>query len=178
MPDAARHLVVGRLRKPPGLKGDVALFPLTDRPEEVFRAGQALWLLDLAGEVVGGPLEVERARAYHREWLLKFRGLETRSALDAMPVLRDAFLGAPVDALPERTDDDVPYVHELEGWAVRTEAGAPLGVVSAVYDMPAGLMLEVQGPKREFLLPLRDEFARLEQEARVVVATPPDGLLD
>ena len=177
MPDAARHLVVGRLRKPHGLKGDVALFPLTDRPEEVFRAGQVLWLLDLAGEVVGGPVEIERARGYHREWLVKFRGLDTRDALDALPALREAFLAAPEDALPARTDD-APYVHELEGWPVRHADGAALGVVSGVYDLPAGLMLEVQGPRREFLLPLRDEFVRLDPESRVLVATPPDGLLD
>ena len=87
------------------------------------------------------------------------------------------FLAAPEDALPARTDD-APYVHELEGWPVRHADGAALGVVSGVYDLPAGLMLEVQGPRREFLLPLRDEFVRLDTEARVLVATPPDGLLD
>ena len=34
----ARHLVVGRLRKPHGLKGDTTLFPLTDDPATVFAA--------------------------------------------------------------------------------------------------------------------------------------------
>ena len=38
-PAAARHLVVGRLRKPHGLKGDLTLFPLTDDPDAVFAAG-------------------------------------------------------------------------------------------------------------------------------------------
>lgn len=177
MPDAARHLVVGRLRKPHGLKGDVAIFPLTDRPEEVFRPGQVLWLLDLAGEVIGGPLELERTRGYHRQWLVKFRGIESRDALEAMPVLREAFVAAPESALPARTDD-APYLHELEGWPVQDADGAPLGVVSAVYEMPAGLMIEVQGPKREFLLPYREEFVRLEPASRTLVATPPAGLLD
>ena len=36
MPADARHMVVGRLRKPHGLKGDLTLFPITDAPETVF----------------------------------------------------------------------------------------------------------------------------------------------
>lgn len=177
MPGAARHLVVGRLRKPHGLKGEVTLFPLTDRPEEVFRPGQALWLLDHAGAVVEGPLEIAHARPYHRHWLVTFRGIESREALEALPDFRDCFLGAPEAELPARADD-APYVHELEGWPVRDTNGGALGVVSRIYELPAGLMLEVQGPKREFLLPLREEFVQRAPGERVLVATPPAGLLD
>ena len=36
MPADARHMVVGRLRKPHGLKGDLTLFPITDAPDTVF----------------------------------------------------------------------------------------------------------------------------------------------
>ena len=56
MPADARHVVVGRLRKPHGLKGDCTLFPLTDDPAAMFGPGQSVWLLGLDGEVVAGPL--------------------------------------------------------------------------------------------------------------------------
>ncbi len=174
----ARHLVVGRLRKPHGLKGDVALFPLTDTPEQTFRPGAAFQVLDLAGEVVAGPLELERARAYHREWLVKFRGVDSRSALEAMPGFRDGLLAAPVEALAPPGEDEV-WLHELAGFAVRNEADEPLGVVTDVYDLPSGLMLEVQGPKREFLLPYRKEFVReVDRAGRKLVVTPPEGLVE
>ena len=170
-----RHLAVARLRKPHGLKGDVVLFPLTDDPATVLAEGRRVWVMDLAGDVVGGPLEIERSRAYHREWLVKFAGIEGRDALEP---LRGRFLAAPAAELPAPSGDEV-YVHELEGFAVQLEDGTPLGLVSAVYEMPAGLMIEVQGAKREFLLPYRREFVRkVDRAARRLTVAPPEGLLD
>ena len=178
MAGGPRHVVVGRLRKPHGLKGDIVLFPLTDDPERTFRPGAALWVLDLAGEVVTGPLEVERARAYHREWLVKFRGVESRSALDAVADLRDRFLAVPAESLVPPAEGEA-WVHELAGFAVRDGTGRVLGVVSDVYELPGGLAIEVQGAGREFILPWRPEFVQqLRRDERVVVVTVPDGLLD
>jgi 16S rRNA processing protein RimM len=171
----ARHLVVGRLRKPHGLKGEIAVFPLTDTPDLAFAPGQPVWIMNLEGEVVAGPFPVERSRGYHREWLLKLEGIDER---DAWTGWRGQFIGVPQDRLPAPGDDEV-YLHELAGFAVRNEAGDPLGIVSDVYEMPAGLMIEVQGPKREFLLPYRKEFvAAVDREARRLTVTPPAGLLD
>jgi ribosomal 30S subunit maturation factor RimM len=40
-------------------------------------------------------------------------------------------------------------------------------------------MIEVQGPKREFLLPYRREFVTaVDREARRLTVEPPAGLLD
>jgi 16S rRNA processing protein RimM len=172
---APRHLVVGRLRKPHGLKGEFTVFPLTSDPAGVFAPGRRLVRMDLAGEVVGEPVEVERGKAYHREWLLKFRGLESRDDLDSW---RGQFLGAPADELSPPAEGEV-YVHELAGFAVRRTDGSPLGLVSAMYDLPSGLMLEVQGPKREFLLPFKKEFVRqVDRTGRVLVVEMPEGLVD
>ena len=176
MADGPRHVVVGRLRKPHGLKGAVALFPLTDDPERTFRPGAALWVLDLAGQVVTGPLEIEAARAYHREWLVKFRGVDSRSALEAMAELRDRFLAVPAESLPPPEEGEA-WIHELAGFAVRDDSGTALGVVTDVYELPAGLAIEVQGRGREFILPWQF-VQQLRREERAVVVTVPDGLLD
>jgi 16S rRNA processing protein RimM len=170
-----RHLVVGRLRKPHGLKGEFTIFPLTDDPDAVFTPGRELWRLDLRGTVIGGPHVIERSRGYHREWLLKFRDVDSR---DDMETWRGQFLGASASELAPPADGEV-YLHELEGFSVRTEDDAPLGLVSGVYEMPAGLMIEVQGPKREFLLPYRKEFiVRVEREERRLTVVLPVGLLE
>ncbi len=92
----ARHLVVGRLRKPHGLKGDTTLFPLTDDPGTVFAPGREVWLVGLDGATVAGPLTIERSRSYHRQWLIKFAGAESRDALDPW---RGLFLAVPSDQL-------------------------------------------------------------------------------
>ena len=173
--EAPRHVAVARLRKPHGLKGDLVVFPLTNDPSTAFAPGRSLWVVDLAGTVTGGPLVIERSRAYHREWLLKFCGLENREALEPW---RGNFLALPADQLAPPVDDEV-YLHELEGFAVQLEDGTAIGLVSALYELPAGLTLEVQGPRREFLLPYRKEFVRgVDREARRLTVTLPDGLLD
>jgi 16S rRNA processing protein RimM len=175
MTQATGKVVVGRLRKPHGLKGDCTLFPLTDNPEGMFSPGRELWVVDVGGETLAGPLTIERSRSYHREWLVKFAGVESRDALDPF---RNQFLGVPQGQLGPLADDEV-YLHELDGFSVRLADDTPLGLVSAVYELPAGLMIEVQGPKREFLLPYKKEFVQqVDRAARRLVVSPPEGLLD
>jgi 16S rRNA processing protein RimM len=169
------HVVVGRLRKPHGLKGECTLFPLTDDPETIFAPGRELSVVNLAGETVAGPLTIEQSRSYHREWLVKFAGVDSRDALEPF---RAHFLGVPAEALGPLAEDEV-YLHELDGFSVRLADETPLGLVSAVYELPAGIMIEVQGPKREFLLPYKKEFVReVDRAGRRLVVTPPEGLLD
>jgi 16S rRNA processing protein RimM len=165
-------VIVGRLRKPHGLKGDCTLFPLTDNPEAVFTPERELWVVNVAGETVAGPLTIERGRSYHREWLVKFAGVESRDALDPF---RGQFLGVPQETLGPLADDEV-YLHELDGFSVRLADDTPLGLVSA---LPGGVMIEVQGPQREFLLPYKKEFVQqVDRAGRRLVVSPPEGLLE
>jgi 16S rRNA processing protein RimM len=170
-----RRLVVARLRKPHGLRGEVALFPLTDQPEAVLAPGRQVWVVDLSGEVVEGPLEIARSRAYHREWLVTFRGRGSRSMVEE---LGGNFLAAEADSLAPPEGDEV-YLDELAGFAVEDSAGTALGLVTGWYELPAGLTLEVQGPKREFLLPYKKELIRrVDRAERKLVVELPEGLAE
>jgi 16S rRNA processing protein RimM len=71
------------------------------------------------------------------------------------------------------------YLHELEGFSVRLADGTPLGLVSGVYEVRGGIMIEVQGPRREFLLPYRKEFVReVDRAGRRLLVAPPAGLVE
>ena len=173
MTGTARRLIVGRLRKPHGLKGECAVFPLTDRPEDVFRTGREVWVVGLDGEPVAGPLAIAAARGYHREWLVRFAGHGDRTAVEP---LAGAFLAMPGDELTPPEEGEV-YLHELEGFAVLDTEGAPLGLVTGWYELPGGLTLEVQGPRREFLMPYRKELVKeVDREGRRLVVELPEGL--
>ncbi len=175
MADDARHLVVGRFRRPHGLKGESTIFPLTDDPARVFAVGQVLQPVDLGGRPIGPPLVVERSRMYHREWLVKFAGIEGREGLEPF---RLGFLAVEAAEAAPLGPGEV-YLHELAGFAVALADGTPVGLVTAHYELPSGLVLEVQGPKREFLLPYRKEFVvEVDRAGRRLVITPPEGLLD
>jgi 16S rRNA processing protein RimM len=174
MTGSAPPIVVGRVRKPHGLKGELSIFPLTDEPEAVFVRGRTLRVLDLRGDELG-TVTLDTARGYHREVLLKFTDHASREAVEHY---RGLFLAVGRDELPPLDEGEV-YLQDLVGFAVRDEADAPLGIVSEVYDLPAGPVIEVQGPKREFLLPFRAEYVRqTDREGRRLVVTVPDGLLD
>ena len=105
----------------------------------------------------------------------KFEVADGRDALDPW---RGLFLAVPADELRPPQGDEV-YLHELEGFSVRLPDDTPLGLVTAVYEMPSGIMIEVQGPKREFMLPYKKEFVqRVDREGRRLVVAPPEGLID
>jgi 16S rRNA processing protein RimM len=172
MTDAvAPPIVVGRVRKPHGLKGELAVFPLTDDPEAVYVVGREMQLRDLAGELVGNVV-IEQVRIYHRECLVKFRGHDRREAVDPY---RTLFLAVAREVLAPLEEGEV-YQQELLGWAVRNAADEPVGIVSEVYDLPQGPTIEIQGPKREFLLPFRAPYVKeVDREGRrLVVDVPPE----
>jgi 16S rRNA processing protein RimM len=175
MADEARLLAVGRLRKPHGLKGECAVFPLTSEPDARFAPGEQLWLVDLSGEQVAGPLRVARSRGYHRQWLVTFEGYGDRAAVEPWGGL---FLAAPEDRVAPPDEGEV-WVHELAGFKAVGADGVPVGLVTAALELPAGLTLEIQGPKREFLLPFRKEFVtEVDRAGRRLVVVLPDGLMD
>lgn len=157
------------------MKGEVSVFPLTDNPDLAFAPGRRLEAVNLAGEPVGEPLVVERSRGYHREWLVKFVGVDDRTRFGTV---RDLLLVARAEDLPPLEQGEV-YLHELAGFAVQAEDGAALGLVSEVLEYPAGITIEVQGPKREFLLPYRKEFVlEVDRDHRRLVVRLPRGLLE
>lgn len=173
--EEARRLVVGRLRKPHGLKGDCAVFPLTDDPDRALAAGREVWVVDLEGNTVAGPVTIARSRGYHREWLVAFRGHPDRTAVEPYT---GAFLAVPAEELAPPEPGEV-YLHELEGFAVRDQDDRPLGLVTGWYELPGGLTLEVQGPKREFLLPFRKELVlALDRDGKRMMVRLPEGLTD
>ena len=173
--ESARHLVVGRLRKPHGLKGDCTVFPLTSNPAIVYAPGRSVWLMNLKGEMVGGPLKVERSRAYRREWLVAFRGYPGREAVQGW---FDLLLSAPADTLPPPEEGEV-YLHELEGFAVQDREGEGLGIVTKIDETITGVLLEVQGKKREFILPFKKEFVtEVDRPGRRLIVDLPAGLVD
>lgn len=174
-PEEPRHLVVGRLRKPHGLKGDCAVFPLTDAPARVFAPGRSVWLANLAGDTTAGPLVVARSRPYHREWLIAFRD---HLDVDAVKPWSGRFVTMPASELEPPEEGEV-YLDELAGFSVRSRDGDPLGLVSGVLELPAGITLEIQGPRREFLLPFKKEFVvEVDRPGRRLIVDPPAGLLD
>lgn len=167
-------LAVARFRKPHGLKGEAVCWVLTDEPERVLAAGGTVTPVDDGGRPVAPPLVIERSRPYHRQWLLKFREIDERSALEAWS---GTLLGVPEERL-RTPDGNEAYVHELPGMAAVMH-GEVVGVVRELLDVPGGNLLALDVDGREVLVPFRRSIVRrVDRDARRVEIEPPEGLLE
>ena len=169
-------VVVGRIGRPHGVRGEVTVEVRTDDPELRFAAGSVL----LTEPVARGPLTVA-ARRWHREiLLLSLEGpagpVESREAAEA---LRDTELHVPLADLPELDDPDAYYDHQLVGLAARLPDGTALGEVAAVRHEGADLLVVRRPEGGELLVPFVAAIVpTVDVAGGFVVVDPPEGLLD
>lgn len=171
------HLVVGHVTKPHGTKGEVFVWPLTDRPERVFAEGEELLLGTPEGELGDDPvrLEVQSAREFKRGRLLRFVGHEDRSAVEP---LTQRYLLLPLERLEPLEEGELFY-HQLLGLEVRTVEGERVGSVREVYETEPTHLLDVQGPEKRHLIPFTERVVRrIDLESGMMEIDPPRGLLD
>lgn len=177
-PAEPERLVVGHVAKVHGNRGEVFVWPLTDRPETVFGTGRELLLGDEQGGAEDEPslLVVEQAREFKRGLLVKLAGVDTRTQAEA---LARRYLLVPVAALDPLEDGEI-YYHQLLGAAVETVAGEVVGRVREVYETEPAHLLEVEGPGgKRHLVPFTERVVRqVDAGARRVVIDPPPGLLE
>lgn len=171
------ELVVGRVIKPHGVTGELVVDVRTDDPQERFATGNRLALKPSRGQGASRDVEVESSRPHGARLLVRLVGVGDRDAADA---LRGNLFIVDSAELPSLDDPDEFYDHELEGLAVRTVDGDPVGEVAEVLHTPAGELLSVQTPDgREVLVPFVSAIVTsVSRETGVVTIDPPEGLLD
>jgi len=169
------YLGVAKFNKPHGLKGEALVYPLTSEPDAVFATGRSLVKLDRDGVPMGEPLTIERSRAYHREWLIKFHGIDERTPLETWD--RQGLLGVPKSELTPPGDDQL-YLHEIPGTPVVVN-GEEIGVAKEVLTGPGGQLLSIAVKGKELLIPFRKPIVkRIDRAAKRIELDPPAGLLD
>ena len=171
-------VIVGRLRKSHGLRGEIIVEPITDAPAEVFSAGRVLFAGDAAGDPLPDPpeLTIREARP-HMNGLLAVQFEEMRDR-DEASRWTNRYLLVPGSELQPPAEGEV-YLHELEGMEVVLESGEHVGTVSAVFELPQGLALDVKRESGTVLVPFNEVFIReIRRAERKVVIAPPPGLLD
>lgn len=172
--EQAAYFAVARVKKPHGLKGEVVVWPLTDRPGAVLEAGSELTPLDDAGVPIGAAVTIERSRPYHRQWLLKFRGLDDREGLERGGL---GLLGVPAARLEGPANDEL-YRHEIPGAEVVAD-GHVLGCATGLIDVPGGALLAVNVAGREVLVPFRWPIVQgIDRATRRITIDPPAGLFE
>ena len=151
-------LEVGRIAKAHGIRGEVIVELISNRPELRLAPGSVL-------SSPRGALEVLTSTPHQSRWIVAFRGIEDRNAAET-------YRGTVLTAEPVDGDDETLWVHELIGAEVFDLEGRNYGAVEAVEANPASDLLVLSG---ERLVPL--VFVKSRLPGRVVI-DPPPGLLD
>jgi len=165
-------LVVGRLGRAHGVRGDIAVDVRTDAPELRFAVGAVLRTLPAER----GPLTVASSRQHSGRFLVHFVGVEDRDAAES---LAGTTLVIPVSEVGS-AGRDAWWDHELVGLRVEAASGDLFGVVSDVIHAPAQDLLSITLPDgREALLPFVSALVpRVDVPGGRLIADPPAGWAD
>lgn len=173
-PAASDLVMVGRVVKPQGRRGEVAVLCLSDR-EDRFPTLERVFVVTRGGE----PREarVERCWPHKDRFVVKLAGVDSIAEAEA---LRDAELGIPESELVALPAGSY-YHHQLTGLRVEDERGEPIGRVESVMETGAETrVLVVSGPQGETLLPFAAAFVKSVDLAlgRIVAARPEYAVAD
>lgn len=166
------RVVVGRIGKAHGIRGEVTVEVRTDEPFVRFAPESVLYV---AG--TDDVMRVESMRPHGGGLLIGFEGINDRNAAEDV---RGTLLEVerPAGQLPE--DPDEFYDSDLVGCSVRDAQGAQLGTVHEVVHLPAQDLLAITTASgHEWLLPMvRELVVDVDLSKRVITAAPPEGLVD
>lgn len=167
------QLVVARIGRAHGIKGEVTVEVRTDEPERRLGPGAVL----ATDPASAGPLTVAAGRVHSGRLLLRFEGVADRTAAEA---LRNTLLVADVDPGQAPEDPEEFYDHQLADLDVVLRDGTPVGRVAQVAHLPYQDLLVVARPDGgEALIPFVAEIVpEVDLDAQRVVVEPPPGLLD
>jgi 16S rRNA processing protein RimM len=159
---------VGRIVGAHGLRGLLRVLPLTDVPERhktlkrvLVRSARSERTFDIASATV----------AHNGLWLVRFEGIEDRTAAEGLKGAGMFIREADLPALPEGRY----YVHQIVGLRAVTVGGRDLGPVTEVLPTGANdVYVTAAG-----LLPATDEVIKqIDLQAGTMLVDPLPGMID
>lgn len=173
MSESTDYILVGRVIKPHGLRGEVLVRSLSENPLR-FAAGSDL-LLGPDAEAAQ-PVTVEGSRDHKGGLLVFFEGYYSADEAEG---LRNWLVFVKSDELGDLEEDDAYWEHQVVGLEVFHRDGRRLGRVSEIFSRPAQDLWSIDTGSGEVLFPAAKELVvSVELDAGRVVIDPPDGLFE
>ncbi|MFD6349986.1 ribosome maturation factor RimM [Streptomyces roseolus] len=167
------QLVVARIGRAHGIKGDVTVEVRTDEPELRLAPGAVL----LTDPASAGPLTIESGKVHSGRLLLRFEGVRDRNAAEA---LRNTLLIAEVDPAELPEEEDEYYDHQLVDLDVVLADGTLIGAITEISHLPSQDLFIVERPDgTELMIPFVEQIVtEIDLENQRAVIDPPPGLID
>ncbi len=155
---AEELLELGRVHKAHGLRGEVSVSFISNRPER--------WSVGASLKVGDAWMTVASSRAHQGRTLIRFEGIADRLAAEVLSGAR--VYGAPL------VDPDALWIHEMIGARVLDQDGIDHGIVKAVLENPASDLLVLEDGA---LVPLAF-VTQVEVESSTIRVDVPPGLFE
>lgn len=172
------EVVVARIGKPHGIRGELTLELRTDEPERRFAVGERLLVrAPRAASGLPSTLTVRTARWHQDRLLVGFEEVADRNAAETV---RNCVLAVAVAPQDRPADPEEFYDHQLVGLAVHPDDGERVGeVVDVLHSGAQDVLVVRRDDGREAMVPFVSALVpAVDLDAgRLIVADRP-GLLD
>jgi 16S rRNA processing protein RimM len=164
------QLVVGRIGRAHGVRGDLFVEPFTDEPDKRFASGAQLETSD------NQFVTVHDTKWHSGKLVVHFVGVNDRTAAEG---LRGLELTADVDPQELPEEEGEYYDRQLVGMDVVMD-GAVIGIINDVIHLPAQDLIEFSmQDDRRILIPFVNEFVPdVDVASNTMTITPPNGLIN
>ena len=170
---AQEDVVIARIARARGIRGEVACDIETDFPERFDRLERVTVWMPTGARL---SMKIEDCWFHKGRVVLKFEGCDTMSAAEQLVGGRLVVAESDRDVL----DEDEFFEYEIVGAEVFTTDGVSLGHVSRLMRTGGTDLLVVESEtKREHLIPFADDICtEIDVRAKRITVNPPQGLLD
>ena len=166
------HLLIGKIIKPHGIKGQVKVLSFAESPD-AFRNFGHLYLKEKRGSE--RRVNISSVIMAGGGVALGLEGIEDREAAEK---LKDAELYITKDQL-EKLPEGEYYRHELIGLDVFTTNGQPLGRITEVMPTGSNDVYVARQGKEEHLIPaLSEVIEKIDLEKGEMIIEPLEGMFD
>ncbi len=169
--DEPVYLLVGKLHKPHGVRGEMRMSVWTDFPERL-EPGQTVYI---GADYI--PQVISSTRSHNDLLLIAFEGITDR---DEVGLYRNFEVFVDAEDLPELEDGEI-YLHELVGMQVILEdENEVLGELTGIIETGANdVYVITKEDGKEVLIPAIDEvILSIGLEENEILIRPLPGLLD
>jgi 16S rRNA processing protein RimM len=164
------EVIVGRIVRPHGVRGEVVVDVRTDQPDDRFQVG-------VEYRTDRGPMRAESVRWHQGRPLMTFAGVAGRDAAEA---LRGVDLRVLIDPDEVEVDEDEFHDAQLVGLSVVDAEGAEIGTVSRVDHGPAyeTLVVKRRGTRPALIPFVEAMITAIDLDAETITVDLPEGLLE
>ena len=168
--DEPVFVVIGKFRRPHGIKGEIRMTVLTDYPE-LISPGQVIYAGDRYKTYT-----IKDIRWHGGDMLVSLKEMPDRTAVE---IFRNIMVYMKSEDMPELPEGEY-FIHQLVGMEVITDQDEKLGVLKEILITGANDVYLVESQEgKELLLPAIDEvILDIDQEKGQILVHIIPGLLD